>query len=180
MELWQIGDSPFAPKFQIISKPNDWAKAMKKSAIQTGLSDTKLMQLEFWTKFREYADENNTSLRLRKPYPQHWYDISIGSSKAHLTLIIDTQNNQLRCELYIPNSKDLFHKLEGYKDEINQKVNCELEWMPLEGKKASRIKTICEADTNDTDKWEHYYDWLIEKAQSFSKIFSVYLKKYDN
>ncbi|MBU1121650.1 MAG: DUF4268 domain-containing protein, partial [Candidatus Omnitrophica bacterium] len=26
IELWQIGDSPVAPKFQIISKPNDWAK----------------------------------------------------------------------------------------------------------------------------------------------------------
>ena len=33
MELWQIGNSPFAPKFQIISKPNDWAKAIKKSTI---------------------------------------------------------------------------------------------------------------------------------------------------
>jgi len=180
MELWQIGDSPFAPKFQIISKPNDWAKAVKKSATQSSLTETKLMQLDFWTKFREYANENNSSLRLRKPNPQHWYNISIGSSKAHLGLIIDTQNNQLRCELYIPNSKDLFHKLEGCKDEINQRANCKLEWMPLEGKKASRIRTICEADTTDIDKWEQYYDWLIEKAQSFSKIFSVYLKNFDN
>ena len=32
MELWQIGDSPYAPKFQIISKPNDWAKTIKKSS----------------------------------------------------------------------------------------------------------------------------------------------------
>ena len=29
LELWQIGNSPYAPKFQIISKPNEWAKIMK-------------------------------------------------------------------------------------------------------------------------------------------------------
>lgn len=34
MELWQIGDSPFAPKFQIVSKPNDWAKAVKSAHTQ--------------------------------------------------------------------------------------------------------------------------------------------------
>lgn len=34
MELWQIGDSSFAPKFQIISNPNDWAKTLK---ISTGI-----------------------------------------------------------------------------------------------------------------------------------------------
>ena len=25
MELWQIGDSPYAPKFYVVSKPNDWS-----------------------------------------------------------------------------------------------------------------------------------------------------------
>ena len=31
MELWQIDNSEPAPKFQIISKPNDWAKTIKES-----------------------------------------------------------------------------------------------------------------------------------------------------
>ena len=53
MELWQIGDSPFAPKFQIISKPNDWAKAIKKSARQSSLTDAKLLQLDFWNHFKD-------------------------------------------------------------------------------------------------------------------------------
>ena len=26
MELWKIGDSQIAPKFHVISQPNDWAK----------------------------------------------------------------------------------------------------------------------------------------------------------
>ena len=27
VELWRIGDSPLAPKFEVVAKPNDWAKS---------------------------------------------------------------------------------------------------------------------------------------------------------
>jgi len=64
MEVWKISDSPFAPKFQVIAKPNDWAKAVKKSATQSELSDAKLLQLEFWTKFKEFVQENNGKVKL--------------------------------------------------------------------------------------------------------------------
>ena len=38
IELWQINDSPYAPKFNIVERPNDWAKSVK--AVE-GVSDTK-------------------------------------------------------------------------------------------------------------------------------------------
>jgi hypothetical protein len=31
LELWRIGDSPLAPKFNVISKPNSWAKGVSES-----------------------------------------------------------------------------------------------------------------------------------------------------
>lgn len=98
MELWQIGDSPYAPKFHVVSKPNDWAKAIKQTTSRSDLSDRRLMQLEFWTKFKEYASKHGSMLRLRKAYPQHWFDISIGSSKSYLSLVVDADNEQIRCE----------------------------------------------------------------------------------
>ncbi len=64
MELWQIGDSPYAPKFQIISKPNDWAKAIKKSTTRSELSDRRLMQLEFWNQFKGFPFKTNMILFL--------------------------------------------------------------------------------------------------------------------
>jgi len=172
MELWQIGDSPFAPKFQIISKPNDWAKAIKKTAGQSSLTDTKLLQFEFWNKFKEYAQTNNSRLRLRKTSPQHWYDVSFGSSEAHLSLTINSQSDQIGCELYIPNSKNLFYKLKKKKDTIEKELNLKLEWMPLDGKKASRIKTSISADINDSGQWNNYSKWLNETAFKFQKVFS--------
>jgi len=171
MELWQIGDSSLAPKFQIISKPNDWAKAIKKTGGQSELSDTKLLQFDFWNDFKEYAKSNGSTLRLRKTNPQHWFDISFGSSDAHIVLTINTQSNQIGCEVYIPNSQKLYNELEQRKESIEKSLNMKFEWMPLEGKKASRIKVSREADITNIEKWSEYFDWLNSTAESFQKVF---------
>ena len=56
IELWKIGSSDPAPKFVIISRPNDWAKSVKASGNDSSeLSETKLFQLEFWKQLKEYA-----------------------------------------------------------------------------------------------------------------------------
>lgn len=177
MELWQIGDSPCAPKFHVVSKPNDWAKAIKKSTSRSDLSDRRLMQLEFWTQFKEYASSHQSSLRLRKAYPQHWYDISIGNSKSHLSLVVDANNEQIRCEFYIPDSKPLFKALRENKESIESKLAHELEWMELEGKKASRIRTVHGIDVGSSDNWEVSFQWLMGTAQEFQSVFGNQMKK---
>jgi hypothetical protein len=178
MELWQIGDSPYAPKFYVVSKPNDWAKAIKQSTAQSDLSDRRLMQLEFWTQFKEYATSHKSTLRLRKAYPQHWYDISIGNSKSHLSLVVDADNEQIRCEFYIPDSKPLFKLLHDSKEAIEANLPAhELEWMELEGKKASRVRTVNGIDVGKNENWEKSFNWLMETAQEFQSVFAEQMKK---
>ena len=176
MELWRIGESPYAPKFQVLSQPNDWAKAVKTSRGQSTLTETKLMQLEFWTQFRVYAGARSTKLRLRKPSPQHWYDIAVGSSKAHLSLNMNTQSNEIRCEIYISDSKELYLALEAKREEVEQALNYELEWMPLDGKKASAVRTTIPAELNPDSDWESSFEWFLNAAESFSELFAPLLK----
>jgi len=177
MELWQIGDSPFAPNFQIVSQPNDWAKAIKSSTARPKITETKIKQFEFWNKFKEYSKNKGSKLKLRKVYHQHWYDISIGSSEAHIALTINTQENLLGCELYIVQSKELFNGLEKNKSKIEAELNEELKWMELPERKASRIRLTRDADINDTDKWEDYSEWLKTNAEKFQKVFHKYIKE---
>lgn len=135
------------------------------------------MQLEFWTQFKEYASAHAASIRLRKAYPQHWYDISIGNSKSHLSLVVDVDNEQIRCEFYIPDSKPLFNALHESKETIEAKLPHELEWMELEGKKASRIMTIHSIDVASNENWEASFQWLMDTAQQFCAVFADQLKK---
>jgi len=178
MELWQIGDSPYAPKFHIVSQPNDWSKTIKGWTANSQLTDRRLMQLEFWNQFKEFASEHKSTLRLRKPFAQHWYDISVGNSKAHLSLIVDADNEQIRCEFYIPDSKALFKALYDNKEQIEAKFSkYKLEWMELEGKKASRIRTTLEMDLESRDNWEKCFQWLMTTGQDFQNVFSLIIKK---
>ncbi len=177
MEVWKISNSPFAPKFQVIAKPNDWAKAVKKATTQSELSDTKLLQLEFWTKFKEFVQENNGKVKLRKAYPQHWYDISFGSSNAHLCLTVNSQNEQMACEIYIPDSKQLFSCLYAKKDKIESELSEHLVWEELPEKKASRIKLISKGNLSNPKDWGQYHLWLLEKVTKFQLVFGKFVKQ---
>lgn len=178
VELWQIGESPFAPKFEIVSKPNDWAKTVKQSVSGSKITDTKAQQLEFWEQFKAYARSHDTKLRLQKSYPQHWTNISIGSSHAHISLTLNSFDEVIRTELYIPDNKDVYHFLEARKEEIEKELDYKVEWMELQGKKASRIKVEFPGLIENTDEWEKYFAWLQEKAEQFQKVFSKHLKKF--
>ena len=51
IELWKIGDSLFAPKFNVVSKPNDWFKTVQSQIQNKNLSEIQILQQEFWTGF---------------------------------------------------------------------------------------------------------------------------------
>ena len=177
MEVWKIGDSPYAPKFYVVSQPNDWAKIVKQTSVQSSkVSETKLLQLEFWEKFREFSQNKGSKIRFGKPYPQHWFDISLGTSQAHIALTASSQLGSMSCEIYIPNSKELFFGLESIKDIILQETGLQLEWYELPKKKASRIKALKEIQISDTTQWENYFAWLLERVEIFHKVFSKHIK----
>ena len=177
MEVWQIAESPYAPKFQVIAKPNDWAKAVKRVATEGELSETKILQFEFWSKFREFVQEKGGNIKLRKAYPQHWYDISFGFSTTHIAVTVNSQLKQIACEVYIPDSKQLFLDLSENKDAIENELSEELDWNELPDKKASRIKLVSKGDIFEQEQWLNYHSWMLEKVIDFQDVFSRHIKK---
>lgn len=176
IELWQIGDSAFAPKFEMICRPNEWAKAVKDSAGSAELTETKLKQFEFWNALKEYAKENNSALRFHKSNPQHWLNTSIGSSNAHISLSINSRENLFGVELWISDNKELYTKLFAQKETIEEELGEKLEWMELPNKKASRIKVSCGGDFSKQENWESDFWWILKTAEKFKDVFPKYLK----
>lgn len=177
IELWQIEGSNPAPKFEIMVSPNEWAKAIKTSPSNGELTDTKLQQLEFWNKFKNYVRENDTQIRLQTPRPQHWYDVSMGSSDGHVALTINSRENLIGCEVYIRKNKDLFNFLREKKEEIEKEIGESIEW--VDAAVASRIKIKKEVSgIFDQAEAENYFAWLYEKTVLFQKVFGKYFKEY--
>jgi len=171
LELWQIGNSDPAPKFSVLSRPNEWKKSVKTSAQDGDLTDTKTKQLEFWQQLKEFATDKYPELRLRTPRPQHWYDVSIGRSDCHIAFIADSRENQVRCELYIPDSKDLFKTFLASAPLIEKELGTSLDWQELPGKKAARIRVLHGFIFADPSTWSGAFRWLSETAIKFKKVF---------
>ncbi len=177
VELWQIEGSNPAPKFDVLVSPNEWAKVIKASPAGGELSDTKLQQLDFWTKFKGYVRTKDTHIRLQTPRPQHWYDVSMGSSEAHVALTINSRENLLGCEIYISRNKELFKFLQERKDEIKKEIGEQAEW--VDAAVASRIKIKKEiSDLFSQSEAENYFAWLYEKTTLFQKVFGRHFREF--
>jgi hypothetical protein len=181
IELWQIADSPPAPKFSVVSRPNEWKKSVRTSAQDGDLTDIKTNQLEFWQQLKEYAAEKTPELKLRTPRPRHWYDVAIGRSDCYVCFVADSRKNQVRCELYIPDSKDLFKAFLSSRVQIEKELalDAPLEWQELPGKKAARIRVLHGFTFADTSTWNGAFQWLSETALKFRKVFSKDWEKPD-
>jgi hypothetical protein len=172
IEVYRIGDSDPAPKFNIISEPNNWSKVIKQSSAGDSVSDLKLLQQEFWQELKSFAAAANTELNIgRSPRPQHWYNIAMGTSRCHLALTLNTQKGYIGCEVYIRNDPELYATFSAKKEQIEADVGAKLEWMELPNATASRIQLTFTGDPRDRAKWSEYHSWCLDTAYKFSVAF---------
>jgi PIN domain nuclease of toxin-antitoxin system len=174
IELWQIDNSNYAPKINVIEKPNYWSKDVKSSVNKKKLTDTKKIQLEFWTKLKEYAEANDYNISFRPPKPQSYYDIKMGTSDANISMNIYTRDDKVDVGLYIKSS-ELFELIYEDKKEINSKFENSLKWYEFPEKKASRIRSFKSYSILENDDWSDIFDWMIEKILLYQKVFSKYV-----
>jgi hypothetical protein len=176
IEVYKIDSSAPAPKFNIICEPNNWGKTVKSSEAGNSVSDLKLMQKEFWDGLKDFAHANNSSTNFgRTPKPQHWYNISFGTSRCHIALTLNTQKSYVGCEIYIRNDKDLFDTFYKNKDEIEKELGAQLEWMELPDATASRILLTYNGNPKDKSRWDEYFKWYLNTTEKFSKTFKKYV-----
>ena len=105
----------------------------------------------------------------------HLMTLSVGSSACHISLSQIRKYNHIIVEWYIPDDKELYHKLYSNKDSIETEMGVELEWNELPEKKASRILVYKTVDFDNKDTWSEQFDWIMDMAMRMKKAFKKYL-----
>ncbi|MEE2567143.1 DUF4268 domain-containing protein [Hyphobacterium marinum] len=185
VELWRIDDSAAAPKFNIVSKPNEWSKSVSKGKREIDAADltgVKATQFEYWTAFAETATARSKILRPQKPRPQHWTSMSIGRSGFYVSALVNSRDNLIGVELVMAdeNAKPHFDLLEQEKTEIESELGTQLNWKRLSDGKHSKID-VWKADVDfrkETD-WPQQHAWLIDMLERFHKVFSDRIRSLD-
>lgn len=127
IRAFKIGDSLPAPQFVIVEKPNDFVKATSISANSGELSKAQSERLNFWNRFNEVLISRNKPFNVRKATTDHWYDVALGTSEAHISITLVNKTNSIGIEVYINDSKDLLTSCT--RNPIQYKMNWDLRWI---------------------------------------------------
>ena len=179
IEVWKIGESKPAPRFEVISVKNDWVASLKKSTTSSGFSPLKLRQQEFWEQFCAHVRTKDKNINLHKPAPQHWLNFSMGHSIAHISITMNTQKNRFGTELYISDNKTLYSYLRDNEDAIKSELGESIDW--FEANVAAGMNLYLPVDDvfNENRKVE-YFDWLYSNVLKFKKVLSPYIQEFKN
>lgn len=180
VELWRIGDSPLAPKFEVVVKPNNWAKTGRAQAqAASTASPTKQLQLKFWTALVEHLTTAAPGIRPQKPQPQHWLNNSIGRSGIGLNMIANTRDERLGVELWLHDDKAKKHfaNLISQKADIETKLGFELDWQELPDARACRIAAWCpNVAIDDESRWPEYFNWFAQRLVKMDAVLRPIVK----
>ena len=180
IELWRIGDSPLAPKFEVVVKPNDWVKTGREQArAASDASPTKQLQQRFWVALIDKLAISAPNIRPQKPRPQHWLNNSIGRAGFSLLITANTRDERLGVGLWMTGgeAKSRFANLLAMRSAIEQPLGFELDWQELPDSKACRIATYYKnASIEDESRWDEYFDWLTHRLVKMDQVLRPIVK----
>lgn len=192
IEVWKIGNSPSAPKFNVVAMPNEWTKGGSGTSRikQSELTDSKKLQLEYWRDFREYVLDKGSVIKPTKPLPQHWMNIAIGRSGLKLTAIASlwdsekgsSGKHELRAQFEIfdrQHAKVYYSLLEAEKVQIEAELGEPLIWYNPDNAKACRIYLRRPSDLSDLAARQEQHEWLLGKLEALHKVFAPRAKALD-
>lgn len=183
VELWRIGDSPVAPKFNVVSKPDDWSRFSAQGNYAVDLSPVRAMQLEYWTAFDDAL--RNACGRVPgglKAQAQSWMSYGIGRPGLSLAACMSRPKRHVRAEVYMSGrkAKAFFNRLHEQRDGVERQLGYGLEWEELPAGLDSRI-AIYLRDVNPEDRadWPRQHEWLATKLDELHGAFAERVRRLD-
>ncbi len=176
IRAYKIGDSFPAPKFVIIEKPNDFVKTVNASIDSRELSKAQSERLNFWNRFNEVLISRNKPFNVRKATTDHWYDVALGTSEAHISITLVNKTNSIGIDVYINDNKELFDELYSVSEEIQNELEFNMDWQRLDNKKASRIiYYIVGLDFDNHENYDELINETIDKVIIIKNAFKKYI-----
>ena len=182
VELWRIADSPAAPKFNIVSKPNDWSRDVRESARDSGeLSENRVLQREYWTKFAELLVKSGDHKQMRQAHASNHMVFPVGRSGAWLSTVISSWDYEtshyseplIRVQF---NTNDDGPKWREMLVRSRERINSclspdKVHYYTPDNQKTWRIYVSRTADAENHSDWLGQHEWLRQRLQKFEQLF---------
>ena len=180
IELWCIADSLAAPKFNIVSRPNNWSQTAGR-ATSGEISERSLQQQKFWAQLSEYL-KTNSNLRLTTPPARDIVQFGIGRTSFQLLAMLRTNPRGLAVELRMIGNDSVSHYelLSRDKLDIQTELGLEPEWVLMENSKNGRvILRNNSVDPTNEETWPDQITWMSDALGNFNRVFRPRVRECD-
>ena len=125
-----------------------------------------------------YLEEQRSFVKLRRPRPVSWSNISIGKSDIYIGASIATKGKIIISLLICGNSsKEYFEKLENIaKEKSIVQISEQIQWRRFENQKQQLIVLDEKADFSNKADWKNQYDWFKKYLESYVTFFKPLMK----
>ena len=173
IELWRIDSSAPAPRFNVVSRPNEWIRPP-----EGPLTQAEQLRTAYWGQFSEYLKAQGSLFHIRRQVWRHWFNFPIGRSGFRIaaTISIDKQRAGVEVNMRRDADKAAYNKLFAERDKIESEFGEKLDWQPLIGKQASRIAIYSHLDLADKTQWAAAQSWMLARMDKFRTVFSDRVK----
>ena len=176
LEVVRIGDSAPAPLFKVVALPNDWQKSVRAATAGTAGSKNESYR-QFWTKLLDRIKSEHPTWTRAAGGAQNWLWLTAPIRGCGLNPVFGFKG-KIRQELYIDRAtaeqcRAVFDALHARRQEFEAAYGRQVEWDPLEGRKACRISESSEGDVQNETEHEKYIEFFIDAGERFRRAISA-------
>ena len=177
IELYRIGNSSPAPRFNIVSKPNDWSNRLKRTAGQGGLTPAKELQIKYWTAFNAALKSANSTLRLKDPGPNYYLDIYSPLPGFRAGFEISVRDGYVDAYFGASRSDNieaLRNLQRDHKRALEKEIGEQVDWTDSPENGRFWIAPWIKTDPRNEADWPRQHEWL---QKTLAKLITAVTKR---
>jgi hypothetical protein len=178
VEVLRIGQSEPAPRFNVVSRPNDWQELMRREG--AGLTDTERLRLEYWSALDVLLRKKDSPLRFQKVGTNYWQGLRtpvrgfyFGFEMSVRDRYIDVYFGSEAQESLLKLSELFAQKQTRLEAEIGAKLETNIETGSTHG----YVDAWLDTDPRTRADWPRQHEWLRSTAEKFAEVFPGYLSR---
>lgn len=166
VSIVQIGDSPLAPVFEILERPNEWNREVQEAGRTAERARTIRLKREFWSHY--------LSTHIDAPIPP---DLS------HHTLSYNLEESGLKIHLFVAyrdvgiylkaSGKESGEEFEARIDQYKELFQRRIENVSFRKWNWNWVTILDVGNTYDRDKWDDMANWLEEHRLKYEEILRL-------
>ena len=175
IEVYRIGNSTPAPKFNIVSKPNNWSRTIKQAARTADFSVMKLRHVEYWEGLKKLLDNEPAEYKIFEASSAYYQVIRFGRTDDRIRVYLSTRGKLIGIIFIIrdENADERFNALrEKYEVETKRIFGEETNWEFQQGRsKQNIIFNFHNCDPLNKNDWPRQHELLKENVRRIYEHF---------